>query len=61
MCIRDSLKETTIEALKSFADDVRCKNFPTQDESYQLSDDEIETLGLYSKPDSLKDNPLGSW
>ena len=56
-----NLKETTIEALKSFADDVRRKNFPTQDESYQLSDDEIETLGLYSKPDSLKDNPLGSW
>ena len=56
-----NLKETTIEALKLFADDVRCKNFPTQDESYQLSDDEIETLGLYSKPDSLKDNPLGSW
>ena len=46
---------------KTFADDVRNKNFPTQDESYQLSDDEIETLGLYSKPDSLKDNPLGSW
>lgn len=56
-----NLKETTIQALKSFADDVRRKNFPTQDESYQLSDDEIETLGLYSKPDSLKDNPLGSW
>ena len=56
-----NLKETTIEALKSFADDVRRKSFPTQDESYQLSDDEIETLGLYSKPDSLKDNPLGSW
>lgn len=56
-----NLKETTIEALKTFADDVRSKNFPTQDESYQLSDDEIETLGLYSKPDSLKDNPLGSW
>ncbi|MBN39775.1 MAG: 3-methyl-2-oxobutanoate hydroxymethyltransferase [Acidimicrobiaceae bacterium] len=56
-----NLKETTIEALKSFADDVRHKNFPTQDESYQLSDDEIETLGLYSKPHSLKDNPLGSW
>ena len=56
-----NLKETTIEALKTFADDVRSKNFPTQDESYQLSDDEIETLGLYSKPHSLKDNPLGSW
>ena len=56
-----NLKEMTIEALKTFADDVRSKNFPTQDESYQLSDDEIETLGLYSKPHSLKDNPLGSW
>ncbi len=56
-----NLKETTIEALKTFADDVRSKNFPTEDESYQLSDDEIETLGLYSKPHSLKDNPLGSW
>ena len=51
----------TTEALKTFADDVRSKNFPTEDESYQLSDDEIETLGLYSKPHSLKDNPLGSW
>ena len=56
-----NLKEMTIEALKTFADDVRSKNFPTEDESYQLSDDEIETLGLYSKPHSLKDNPLGSW
>ena len=56
-----NLKEMTTEALKIFADDVRSKNFPTEDESYQLSDDEIETLGLYSKPHSLKDNPLGSW
>ena len=56
-----NLKEMTTEALKTFADDVRSKNFPTEDESYQLSDDEIETLGLYSKPHSLKDNPLGSW
>ncbi len=56
-----NLKETTIDALSTFADDVRSKNFPTQDESYQLSDDEIETLGLYGKPDSLKDDPLGSW
>ena len=56
-----NLKEMTIEALKTFAYDVRSKNFPTEDESYQLSDDEIETLGLYSKPHSLKDNPLGSW
>ena len=56
-----NLKETTIDALKTFADDVRNRNFPTQDESYQLSDDEIETLGLYGKPHSLKDDPLGSW
>ena len=56
-----NLQETTIEALSTYANDVRNGNFPTQDESYQLSDDEIETLGLYSKPDSLKDDPLGSW
>ena len=56
-----NLKETTIAALSTYANDVRNGNFPTQDESYQLSDDEIETLGLYGKPDSLKDDPLGSW
>ena len=56
-----NLKETSIEALSTYANDVRNGNFPTQDESYQLSDDEIETLGLYGKPDPLKDNPLGSW
>tara|TARA_B100000700_G_scaffold288619_1_gene345290 strand:+ start:275 stop:1159 length:885 start_codon:yes stop_codon:yes gene_type:complete len=56
-----NLKETTIDALSTYANDVRNGNFPTQDESYQLSDDEIETLGLYGRPDSLKDDPLGSW
>ena len=56
-----NLKETSIEALTQYANDVRNGTFPTQEESYQLSDDEVETLGLYGRPDSLKDDPLGSW
>ena len=56
-----NLKQTTIDALGNYAKDVREGAFPNDEESYQLSDEEIETLGLYSKPDSLKDDPLGSW
>ena len=56
-----NLKETSIEALRDFAKDVRDGNFPSPEESYQLSEDEIETLGLYGRPDPLKDDPLGSW
>jgi len=56
-----NLKEASIEALTRYANDVRDGSFPMQEESYQLSDDEIEMLGLYGKPDSLKDDPLGSW
>ena len=38
---------TSIEALSAFADDVRSGAFPNDDESYHLSAEAAETLGLY--------------
>ena len=38
-----------IEGLKAFADDVRSGRFPAHDESYHLSADVVESLGLYGR------------
>ena len=36
-----------VEAMAHFAADVRGGQFPSAEESYHLSDDVAETLGLY--------------
>jgi 3-methyl-2-oxobutanoate hydroxymethyltransferase len=42
-----SLKEQSIVAMAEFASDVRGHRFPADDESYHLSSDTAEALGLY--------------
>jgi 3-methyl-2-oxobutanoate hydroxymethyltransferase len=42
-----SLKSDAVAAMRHFADDVRGGQFPATDESYHLSDEVAETLGLY--------------
>jgi 3-methyl-2-oxobutanoate hydroxymethyltransferase len=42
-----SLKADAVGALSAFADDVREGRFPSDDESYHLSSEQSEALGLY--------------
>jgi 3-methyl-2-oxobutanoate hydroxymethyltransferase len=42
-----SLKADAVEAMAAFADDVRAVRFPSPDESYHLSDEAAEALGVY--------------
>jgi 3-methyl-2-oxobutanoate hydroxymethyltransferase len=42
-----SLKSDAVEAMAAFADDVRAGRFPSPDESYHLTDDAAEALGVY--------------
>ena len=56
-----NLKEVTVSALKSYAEDVRSKNFPSEDESYQISDEDAEALGLYGTSIPNDEDPLASW
>jgi len=44
------LKAAGVEALSAFAADVRTGSFPAAEESYHLSADVAETLGLYGLP-----------
>ena len=46
------LKTSSVEALAAFAADVRSGAFPNDDESYHLSDEQAEALGLYGHPAS---------
>ncbi len=49
-----TLKSDAVEAMKNYADDVRVGRFPSDDETYHLSDEVAESLGLYGaveKPD----------
>jgi 3-methyl-2-oxobutanoate hydroxymethyltransferase len=41
------LRTAGVDALRAYADDVRSGAFPAAAESYHLSADEAETLGLY--------------
>lgn len=41
------MKSATIDALSSYAADVRSGAFPNDDESYHLADDQAEAFGLY--------------
>ena len=41
------LKSASIDALSSFADDVRTGAFPNDEESYHMGDSEADALGLY--------------
>ncbi|HTN80825.1 MAG TPA: 3-methyl-2-oxobutanoate hydroxymethyltransferase [Acidimicrobiales bacterium] len=43
-----SLEAAGVEAVAAFASDVRAGRFPNDDESYHLSDDVAEVLGLYA-------------
>lgn len=59
-----NIKEQSVAAIAAYAADVRAKTFPNDDESYHLSDEESEALGLYGSggdKKSLDDDPLGSW
>ena len=56
-----NLKEVTVSALKSYAEDVRSKNFPSEHESYQISDEDAEALGLYGTSIPNDEDPLASW
>jgi 3-methyl-2-oxobutanoate hydroxymethyltransferase len=42
-----SLKADAVEAMARFADDVRRRRFPSDDESYHLNEEVAEALGLY--------------
>jgi 3-methyl-2-oxobutanoate hydroxymethyltransferase len=42
-----SVKEDSVAAMSRFADDVRTRRFPSDEESYHLSTDAAEALGLY--------------
>ena len=42
-----SLKTDAVDAMTAFADDVRAGRFPTDDETYHLSDEVAGALGLY--------------
>ncbi|MFN8041004.1 MAG: 3-methyl-2-oxobutanoate hydroxymethyltransferase [Acidimicrobiales bacterium] len=42
-----ALKHDAVLAVGAFADDVRTGRFPSHDESYHLSSDQAEALGLY--------------
>ncbi len=44
-----SMKDEMVEAMAHFAADVRAGAFPSQEESYHLSEDVAETLGLYTR------------
>ena len=56
-----NIKEESIKALSAFADDVRSGDFPSETESYQISDEEAEALGLYGSPLPKSEDPLASW
>ena len=42
-----SLKADAVAAVATYADDVRSGRFPADEESYHLSDEVAESLGLY--------------
>jgi 3-methyl-2-oxobutanoate hydroxymethyltransferase len=42
-----SLKADAVAAMAAFADDVRTRKFPSDAESYHLSEDQAQVLGLY--------------
>jgi len=42
-----SVKDVSVQAVKAYADDVRSGAFPNESESYHLSDEVAEALGLY--------------
>ncbi len=42
-----NLREVGIEALRRYADDVRAGAFPSAEESYHLTAEQADALGLY--------------
>jgi 3-methyl-2-oxobutanoate hydroxymethyltransferase len=44
-----NLKQDAVEAIRAYAEDVRSGAFPNEQESYHLTDDVAELLGLYGK------------
>jgi 3-methyl-2-oxobutanoate hydroxymethyltransferase len=47
-----SLKADAVAAMTAFADDVRTRRFPSDEESYHLSDETSRLLGLYGSADA---------
>ncbi len=60
-----NLMEQGVAALEEFCGDVRNGTFPSDEESYHLSEEEAEALGLYGSPISSDrrdpEDQLGSW
>ncbi|MEJ5254608.1 MAG: 3-methyl-2-oxobutanoate hydroxymethyltransferase [Acidimicrobiales bacterium] len=48
-----SLKTDAVEAVRAFADDVRTGRFPSAQESYHLSGEVAESLGLYGSAQGI--------
>jgi 3-methyl-2-oxobutanoate hydroxymethyltransferase len=48
-----SVKADSVAALRSFAEDVRTGRFPSSEESYHLSGEVAETLGLYGSASGI--------
>ena len=46
------MKTLAVDALSSYADDVRSGAFPNDDESYHFADDQAEAFGLYGSASS---------
>ncbi|MGD9793451.1 MAG: 3-methyl-2-oxobutanoate hydroxymethyltransferase [Acidimicrobiia bacterium] len=44
------VKAVSVAAVKAYAEDVRARRFPSFEESYHLSDETAEVLGLYGAP-----------
>jgi 3-methyl-2-oxobutanoate hydroxymethyltransferase len=44
------LKTAAVDGVRAYADDVRAHRFPSAEESYHLSAQVAETLGLYGRP-----------
>ena len=44
------LKTAAVDGVRAYAEDVRAHRFPSADESYHLSAQVAETLGLYGRP-----------
>jgi 3-methyl-2-oxobutanoate hydroxymethyltransferase len=47
-----SQKADAVAAMRAFADDVRSGAFPSEEETYHLSAEQAEALGLYGRDDS---------
>ncbi len=55
------LKSQAVAGLREFAEHVRSGAFPSEDECYHLSEEEVEALDLYRSSAGTDQDPLSSW